>query len=184
MNSLFSLLNAGDGSKKVKDVLTSIKGATGIMTTVVLAVCASAVIFYAIYIGVRLASATDDGKRTQAKQQLIWSVVALLSIGVLTTIYTLVLDKTLVNINFSGAGPTDDLIKDELVIIKDSVKIVMDICIAALPAFALWVCWQLMKAEDEGKRKNAKMQLLYTIIGAVAVVGLYSLCDAVFSNMK
>ena len=57
----------------------------------VLGIAALAAICFAIWIGFRLAKATEEDKRTQAKQQLLWTVIGIIAIIILIVLINVVL---------------------------------------------------------------------------------------------
>jgi len=50
------------------------------------------------------------------------------------------------------------------------VDAILSIFVTLAIVFAVYLGWQFMKAEDENKRKNAKKQLFYTILGGVGIL--------------
>jgi len=60
--------------------------------------------------------------------------------------------------------------------LRDALQIVFGIVLGLMGffaiGFAIWVGFRLASAEDEGKRKEAKKQLLWSIIAVVAIVVL------------
>ena len=48
-------------------------------------------IVLAVWIGFRLASAEDEGKRKEAKKQLLWAIVAIFGIAVLILVFNLLI---------------------------------------------------------------------------------------------
>ncbi|MDR0462200.1 MAG: pilin [Christensenellaceae bacterium] len=183
---LFSLM----GADRTQEVLKTVGGAVDIATAVFLAICASMIVFFAIWVGFNFAKATDDAKRAQAKSQLIYSIVGLVGITVMITLFTTVLGgyKAPKQINRPD-GVTADMdstlttANSVLTIINTVVGCVLKILSSAATIFAVYVGWQLMKAEDDAKRKQAKTQLIYTAVGIVAVVAIQSIATAVITAL-
>ena len=49
-------------------------------------------IFFAIYLAWRLASAEDDGKRKEAKKQLMWTVIAVIALFAFIALFAILAD--------------------------------------------------------------------------------------------
>ncbi|MCL2229088.1 MAG: hypothetical protein FWC00_04650 [Firmicutes bacterium] len=182
MNLLNLLLSAG--GQDVMDVTTAAERIAGQVNTaviIILAVIASVVALFAIYVGWKFATAKDDGARQNAKMQLIYSLIGAVSIGAIAGILGLVdmttgVAHTVDETYFHGA---DDMLST----IGSAVAAVMQIIMSAAIIFAIYVGWQLMKAEDDGKRKEAKKQLIFTIIGVLAALAVATIVPNVLQQM-
>ena len=72
--------------------------------------------------------------------------------------------------------PTAEGITQELVnTILSICNILLAVVGVAAVAFMIWIGFRLAKAEDEGKRKEAKKQLLWTLVAVIAVVLLVTI---------
>jgi heme O synthase-like polyprenyltransferase len=171
MRGLFELLGARGEYKTVDNVTSNIETYTTTIVGVILGLCAFGVTLFAIYVGYRIAKAEDEGKRKEARNQLVYSLVALVGIGLIIVMITAVIPNTGItyqNSKTSGTG-IEGLAK-VYTEVESIVKAILNVIACCASIFAIYVGWQLMKAEDDGKRKQARMQLMYTIIGVVGVV--------------
>jgi len=181
------------GWERINAVLGEVQEITTVGVGILMSIAAGLSLLFAIYIGFRLATAKDDGTRFQAKAQLIYSLMAAVSVGALAAIYSLVLganqwEAFLYNITGreSGGGASPDPfprgspreLNEVFRFMREAALIVLNIFQVVSVLFALWVGWQLAKAEDEGSRKNAKLQLMYSIIGVVVVLLVVTIIEA------
>jgi len=164
-------------------VTTQLESYIRIFTTAILAVCGLLVILYAVYVGYKFAKATDDAQRQQAKQQLVYSIVGAVSIIALGALFGL----AVVDSSRRKYSPEPDALGQILNTAYISIAAVVDSILRMLAVvavvFACWVGWQLMKAEDESKRNQAKKQLIYTFMGVVVVVLLNTVISEVFLSL-
>jgi len=70
-------------------------------------------------------------------------------------------------------------IEQVVTIIKNVFWVLMSLFGIAAIMFAIYVGMKLARAEEEGKRKEAKQQLLWTIIAIVAVIGIVMILNMV-----
>jgi len=184
MGGLYSLLGSDNSQQAVTDIAGEIKKYIGYITMAILVACGLLIIVYAVYIGFRLAKAEDDNTRKQAKAQLIYAIIGIVGIAVITIIIQTVIPMLnkdrYTNTNAGGDIPGVDQV---LSTISDVVSIILEIVATCAVVFAIYVGWQLMKAEDDNKRKQAKTQLLYTVIAAVAVVLINAIAVAVLNSV-
>ncbi|MCL2229087.1 MAG: pilin [Firmicutes bacterium] len=166
------------------NVVRDINNITNIAVTIFLATIASFVSLYAIYVGFRLASAKDDAARINAKMQLMYSLVGAVSIGAIAAVVRLAF--TGVGGAFSTAPPgADRHFPGATVLVQTighAINAILSILSTAAIVFAVFVGWQLMKAEDEAKRKEAKKQLLYTAIGVIAAITVATVMPTALSQ--
>ena len=142
---------------------------TDIAINVFLIICGLLIVLFAVYVGWRLAKAEDDSKRKEAKAQLLWSVVGIIALVIVAAL----LQAVIPNLQSwtHRAVPGDIAGLDQVIsAVAEIVSLTLKILASAGIVFALYIAWQLMKAEEDSKRKQAKLQLLYTLIGIVAVV--------------
>ena len=64
--------------------------------------------------------------------------------------------------------------------LRIAVVAVLALMAAAAVVFAIYVAFRLAKAEDDGKRKEAKQQLLWSVVAVVAAIGIFVLIQVVF----
>ena len=168
------------GAETTTTVLRRIENGITWASTSILIICASLVVFYAAWVGFNMAKASDEGKRTQAKTQLIYSIIGIVAIIVLA-----VMIRAVVPLLATGgtASATQAHANLGLGGLQAIVTAVLNILASCATVFALWLGWNLMSAEDEGKRKNAKMQLMYTIGGIVAVLLINMIATAVIDGL-
>jgi threonine/homoserine/homoserine lactone efflux protein len=68
-----------------------------------------------------------------------------------------------------------------LVAIGKVVNMLFKLFSTAAALFAVWIAYKLMRAEDEGKRKEAKKQLLWTFIAIMGTVMISILLNYLFT---
>jgi len=183
---LFSLLGqqqtAGDAVVTVAELVSRY---VNYVTMAILIACGMLVVIYAVYIGFQLAKAEDDNQRKQAKAQLIYAIIGVVGIAVIAIMINLVIP--ILNASrweeMAAAPGGIPGVVDVLNTVSTIVDVVLKLIATAAVVFAIYVGWQLMKAEDDNKRKQAKMQLLYTVIAAVAVVLINAIAVAVLNAL-
>jgi len=162
-----------------------IKTYTGIFTTFILAIACLLVMIYAVYIGFKFMKAEDDGKRKEAKNHLIYALIGFLSISVVIGLLKLVLPTITTSISEDVTGLNEiGGLAETYEVIKDTVGLILDMICTVAVVFAVYVGWQFVKADDDGKRKQAKNQLIYTIIGIIAVVMIQVIAEIVLSALS
>ena len=57
-------------------------------------------------------------------------------------------------------------------LIKNVISVALGVITAVIIGFAIYLAIKFFTAEDDGKRKNAKQQLIYAIIGIVVMIAL------------
>ena len=171
-NFLFNLLNDGGFKKTAEQTAAEVDKVVGIVVSVFYAVVAAVLIFFAIYLAYRMAKAEDDGQRKQAKAQLFYSIVGIVGCGILIVFLLAVIPAvanatapTVAEGEYSGVG-----INTILGTVNSIIGTILKIICALIGVFACYVAWQFIKAEDDGKRKQAKQQLIYCFIGIVGAV--------------
>ena len=139
-----------------------------------MAICGLLLVLYAVYIGIRLAKAEDDSARKQAKGQLIYAIIGLASIIVLALVFALAIPA--VSYQAGTAGELDWVVTT----VEGCVQLVLSLIAMVAICFAVYIAWQLIKAEDDSKRKQAKMQLIYTVIGIISTAVLAMVIGSIF----
>ena len=198
--------NTGSGTPKISEnttdtavvqVMTKVEGYIGIVRTVFLSICALVVVLFAIYVGWKMAKAEEDQKRTEAKQQLIYSIIGILSIVIFVVLFRAVIPllgaKQGLNaeeLKKQSTGLSHEEI-DSLASVFSTYQVVQKVVATVLNVigtvaivFAVYVGWQLMKAEEQSKRDQAKKQLLFTVIGVVGIVLINFIAQAVIGSLQ
>ena len=184
MNTLWQLLGSGAGTT-ITDVTGQVHDYVRWITLAFLTLAGIFVLFFAIYVGWRMAKAEDDGKRKDAKMQLIYSLVGLVSIIVIIVVLQVILPLLhgTVQDHTGQAGVDIPGWTETLTAIQDVVTAIINILVTLAILFAIYIGWQLMKAEDDSKRKQAKMQLIYTFAGIIAVVVITVIANAIIDGV-
>ena len=167
----------------ITDVTSKIDEYVGYIAYVFLGACVMLVVLFAVWVGFRLAKAEDEKTRQDAKSQLIYSIVGILGIAVITTLIAWVIPALSSNVYLDNR---DDLIPgaaQSLQAIGQVVNAILKIISTAAVMFAVYVGWNLMKADDDKKRQQAKMQLIYTIVAAIGIVLINAIAQMVFSAL-
>jgi Na+/H+-dicarboxylate symporter len=166
-------------------IVSVVRGYVDVVVTFVLAICALLVILYAIMIGYKLARAEEDGKRKDAKNQLIYAIIGVVGITLIIVMFRWVLPTTFDGMeNYTETGEFGEALTEVYNVARAIVTMVLEMIVAAAVIFAVWIGWAFMKAEDDTKRKNAKTQLLYTIIGIVGIVIITVIANMVLSGLS
>jgi len=168
----------------VRDVTQQVEKYVGYMTSVFLAACGMLVVLYAVYVGWRMAKAQDEKQREEAKSHLIYSIIGVVAIAIVAAMLKFIIPMLKGGPTTVGdpinIGPGVNL---ALYAISDVVNAILDLLATAAVIFAVYIGWQLIKADEEKKRQNAKMQLIYTIIAVVGVVLINTIAQAILNNI-
>jgi uncharacterized membrane protein YidH (DUF202 family) len=170
-----NLLNIAGVLSTIQDVCR------GVATFTLAAVAALAVVF-AIWIGFKLATAEEDGKRKDAKMQLIYAIIGMIvavSLALVVGLLEPALQRTVQNGDVGGLVGSGAALSA----IGEGVNAILSIVTALATVFAVYIAWQFIKAEDDGKRKQAKTQLIWTIVGIIAIVVITMIADAVIGGL-
>jgi len=172
------------GVSAVDGVAGDIKNITGVFTTFVLAIAGLLVMIYAVYIGFKFMKAEDDGKRKEAKNHLIYAVIGLVAISAVILLLKVVMPYLgSVGNDFENGDVIIEGLAETYLIVKSVVDMIFDMIATVAVVFAVYVGWQFVKADDDGKRKQAKNQLIYTIIGIIAIVAINAIATIVFASL-
>ncbi|MDR0383778.1 MAG: pilin [Christensenellaceae bacterium] len=166
---------------RIKSVVSGIQTIASIgLSLVVLGV-----LVLAIWLGYKMATAEDDAKRKNAKAQLIYAIV-----GVVGAIAVVILFDTVVVGNLKSTL-TKQATKEGFTDLVNAVNSVMSIFMGfaslltvAITYFAIYLAYKMVTAEDDSKRKNAKGQLIYAIIGVVVIVALMVFLPSIITNIS
>ena len=167
--------------------ITAVSRAIGIFTIVILVACGLILTVFAVYLGYKMATAEDDKKRGDAKTHLIYAIVGLVSIIVLAVMLRVVIPA--LGANAARATSNDRLTGDYAQIVNvlgaigEMVGVVLNVLSNAAILFAMYLGWKLMSAEDDAKRKNAKQQLVYTLVAVAGVILLNVIISAVINQL-
>ena len=111
------------------DLITNIKSPVKGIVVGIIAILAISAVVYAIYVAFRLAKAEDEGKRKEAKQQLLWSIIAVVGVIALFVVMQFVLPKTGDFKNYyanQGNNPVDKVVNDLVVTIMSLFTLLLD----------------------------------------------------------
>jgi len=209
----FGLLNNTNPGLPVLRVLSEINRYTTTMTIIILVALCSLALLFAIYIGFKFATAKDDNARAQAKLQLFYSLVAALSIGILTAVYQLMLGTDVTRqfillpsevgpfrgINFDcrtcratdpptpWTGCTHGAPIAALGVTYTNmyhlIITILNVLTTVSVLFAVYLAWKLAKAEDDNTRKQAKFQIFYSVMGVFVIVLIIAVTQAVIGSL-
>jgi len=165
----------GDIKKYLGYVVVGIIGLIGLVAVV-----------FAIYVAFRLAKAEDEGKRKEAKNQLIWSIIGIISAILIFTLIQTVFSQFLnpTTPNSVGDDTVGQAINTVLAAVANIVGIIMNMGTIAGALFGIYIAFRLATAQDEGKRKQAKAQLMWTLIAIIAVIVLNSLIGQILGSLS
>jgi len=166
--------------------VTAVEGPLNALLLAMLAILGAAALIFAIWVGIRLAKAEDEGKRKEAKQQLLWSIIAVVAAVALAVLFGTIFGKDGI---FTPGGKlstnTGDSVRDAGNIVVNSINgavgALLKIGAIAGIMFAVYLGIRLAMAQDEGKRKEAKQQLLWTIIAIVSALALQMIISGVMT---
>jgi len=154
--------------------------------TVFIVLIGAAAIFFAIWVGIRLAKAEDEGKRKEAKQQLLWSIIAAVGAVLVLILFVAVIDN--LNTGFTrrsgGADEFEQQVNNVINMIFGAMDVLFEIATIVAIIFAIYVASRLALAQDEGKRKEAKKQLLWTIIAVVGIIAISMIISSVMIALE
>jgi len=85
-------MNPPPGNTAIWNIGQQLHSALNIVFNVALSLAAFVAIGLAIWIGFRLASAEDEGKRKEAKKQLLWAIIAVVGVIVLIVVFNIFLN--------------------------------------------------------------------------------------------
>lgn len=191
---IFNLLGAvgsvtgQDNTTGFTKFMQDIQGPINTAMLVLLGLVGAGAIVFAIWVGFRLAKAEDEGKRKEAKQQLMWSLIAVAAVAVMFVLFTTLfhpdsgvfgsIGKTQVDGSSSiikGAG------NKVLDVIHLATRAILQLFSSAAMLYAVYVGFRLAMAQDEGKRKEAKSQLLWSLVAVVGALALAMIISMVMS---
>jgi cytochrome bd-type quinol oxidase subunit 2 len=189
LNLLGGRANAtgAQGVTNIATFLDNINTPLRTVTIAILALVALGAVGFAIYVAFRLAKAEDEGKRKEAKNQLLWSIIAALAGVVVFILITTVFSTGMLGTNKAAITGGDAAIRsaanEVLGAIFLAFETLFNLLSVAGALFAIYIAIRLATAEDEGKRKQAKAQLLWTLVGIVATIVLITIINAIVFNV-
>jgi len=151
-------------------------------TLVVLVCIACLGVIWGIWVGIRLAMAEDEGKRIEAKKQIMWSLIAILVVATMYVLLSTLLhpttgvfsDKPKIEIIEDPDNP-DPVVGEAAAVVK-AISAAIDAVLRLLVVFALlyaiYLGFRLATASDEGKRREAKLQVFWTLVAVVIALAL------------
>jgi len=171
------------GQSDISDVVSEVNTYVTIINFAFIAFCLLLVSLYAIWIGWKFAKAQDDGARKNAKSQLIYALIGICSISIVMVFIGVIIPAITPS---PGLNPEAAKVVG-LVNIYNAVFAIVNMILTSITTLALmfgvYVGWQFMKAEDDAKRKNAKQQLMYVLIGIAAVMLINSVCGLILGSV-
>lgn len=184
----FSVGGGGDNTSGFTKFMTQIQDPINTAMLVMLGLIGAGAIVFAIWVGFRLAKAEDEGKRKEAKQQLMWSIIAIAAVAVMFVLFTTLfhptngvfggVDKTTVNGKVSLIANAGNQVMN---VIHLATRSILQLFSLAAMLYAIYVGMRLAMAQDEGKRKEAKAQLLWSLIAVVGALALAMIISMVMS---
>jgi hypothetical protein len=171
---------------ETSSLFTQITSTVNLATIIVLAICGGGVTVYAAWIGYKFMTAKDEAARGNAKSQLIYAIVGLVTCAIVATIQGTVLpDAKTITITSSSTEEAVALkaATDVLATISTATKLVMSIATTGMTVIGVWIGWQFMRAEDDAKRKEAKTKLIYLFVGLIALVVINTVATNVLASM-
>lgn len=186
MGAMLGTPNATGGGFTIDAIAGVINKYVKIVTLIFLSLCASCIVLFAIWVGFRLAKAQEEKERTEAKQQLIWSIIGLVSIALVTVMLQAVIPAISVTQGLTestGNTDVDTAIKATYDAVGNFVNVILNILSTAAVIFAVYVGWQLMRADDDKKRTEAKKQLIWTGAAIIGVVLINTVAAAIINAL-
>ena len=169
-----------------------VRGSLNVAMIAVLAILILAGIIFAVWLAIRLGKAEDDGKRKEAKNQMIWAIIGVLAAVLITVLLLTVFDE----MSYMGLSPEityalnqqgDQLLVDEVVwvlnAIMEFIGIIFQLAALVAVGFGVYIAYRLATASDDSKRKQAKQQLLWTIVGVFGAIVLAAIINQVFTSL-
>jgi len=156
----------------------------------IMSVCGLGITLFAIYVGFKFFKAEDDKARTDAKQQLIYSIIGLVAVAVVYTMILAIIPQFTVNPKAGSLPNGVDVnipssVNDKVyAAVAQVVNAILSLIMNVAVVFCVYIGWKFMSAEDDKKRKDAKMQLIYVFIGVVAVIFINVVAQAVIDGIK
>jgi cytochrome bd-type quinol oxidase subunit 2 len=181
--NLFGQLGLEVESDIVVGIFEDIRDFINTLFTVFIIIVMLAAVFYAIYLGYRLARAEDEVKRKEAKQQLLWALIGALAAGVVFALFTTIIEDQVTGLKdkytLDETGDVAVLANGVLTIIYLCIDVIARLFSIAATVFCVYLIFRFVKAEDEGKRKECKKQLLWTFIAILGVMVVIALLPAI-----
>ena len=169
----------------IQGFVSSVKVPLNYAMVGLLAVIGVAAIGYAIYVAFRLASAEDEGKRKEAKQHLLWSIIAIVAAVVIFVLIQTVFSGVM----FTGldkkiaaneeAGVIVSAVNSLVGTIFEAMGALVSLVSFAAGIFAIYIGIKLATAEEDSKRKEAKKQMVWTVVAIGAAIALVVILNSV-----
>jgi hypothetical protein len=67
--------------------------------------------------------------------------------------------------------------------VQQITTLVLTLATTGMTLVGVWIGWQFMKAEDDGKRKEAKTKLIYLFVGLIALTLVNTIAGQVLNGM-
>jgi membrane protein DedA with SNARE-associated domain len=182
------LSDSGIKGTQIETVMDTVSNYAKWSCVIVLSICSLLVGLYAVYLGFKMAKAADDGARKEAKQHVIYAIIGMVAIVAVAGLIGSVMgyqwgNRGGTNFEQTGDATTQQISVTVLNYIEGTVKTVLSVLSTLATLFAVYVGWKFMSAADDQKRKDAKMQLMYTVIAIVAMVLVNVIANAVLAAL-
>jgi len=175
----------GEGEVKsgFDSFIDTVTGPINLAFVIMLALIGTMAIVFAVWVAFKLAKAEDEGKRKEAKQQLMWAVIAVGAIAVMFVLFNTIFDPAngVFGANNTTLTGTEGAKGEGMIIaagnrilwvLNAAVGAIIRLLAMAAMLYAVYVGVQLAMAADEGKRKEAKARLLWSMIAIVGALVL------------
>lgn len=149
-----------------------------------LAIIALGGIVFAIWVALKMVRAADEQKRKEAKNHLIFAIVGIIGAVLIFVLITTVFEGSFLSRNYKEIGENDAVaasVNMVLLLVSEIVNLVFSLITVGAMVLAVYVAWKLMSAADENKRKQAKAQMIWTIVAIFAVIVLNVLITEVMA---
>ena len=183
---IFNLLGQAPDAGGLDGVTHSINVWIRTISTIFLSFCGLLITVYAVWMGWKFAKASDDAARKNAKSQVIYAIIGVVGIVAVIMVTQLIVPVLRASRpDMTGHGHYNRLhgLTEAWEAASNIVTALLNAVATAAVIYGVYVGWQFMKADDDSKRKAAKTQLLYVVIGVVAVVLVQVVATAVFSQL-
>lgn len=167
------------------DALEEISAVISTVSLIFYALLTAVLVVYAIYIGYKFATADDDSKRKDAKQQLIYAIVGVVAAVAFVTLGAMIdFIPAIAEGTAAGGSAIDDIANSALSMINSILSIITEVVWVGLGFLAAYLAWKFISADDDSKRKSAKTQLIYAVIGILGVLVIQALIPSLISAIS
>jgi len=179
--------NVGHNVPGVVGAIGSIRGVLDAIMIGLIALVGIAAIVYAIWLVIKLGKAEDDGKRKEAKNQLVWAIIgvigAVLVLILLTTVFNGIRLTNMTNPPAGGNAAAWGVVNRTIGVVITAVNSLLGLIPIIAAVFAIYLAVKFVTATDETKRKQAKQMLIWTCVGVIAAVMLVAVIDIILAEV-